>query len=128
MQLSDFLYFQTLHLETIAPRSKHSGTPTLELGVRRVCTIDGSPHPLPVIYRYGTSASDYTCCPNIHYLLYISYQSHAFSCFNYQRLSTINTSCHKMGSWRSIVPAKHMTIKPPPFWTGTSESLIMQDS
>ena len=55
--------------KAIAPRSKHSRTPKLELGVRRVCTIDGSPHPLPVIYMYSTSASDYTCCPNIHYLL-----------------------------------------------------------
>jgi len=42
----------------------------LVLEVRRVCTIDGSPHPLPVIYTYGASASDYTCCPNIDYLLY----------------------------------------------------------
>ena len=56
--------------KAIAPRSKHSGTPKLELEVRRVCTIDGNPHPLPEIYRYGASASDYTCRPNIHYLLY----------------------------------------------------------
>jgi len=27
----------------LSPRSKHSGTPKLELEVRRVCTIDGSP-------------------------------------------------------------------------------------
>jgi len=44
--------------KAIAPRSKHSGTPNLELEVRRVCTIDGSPHPLPVIYTFGASASD----------------------------------------------------------------------
>jgi len=56
--------------KAIAPRSKHSGTPKLELEVRRVCTVDGSPHPLPVIYTYVASASDYTCRPNIHYLLY----------------------------------------------------------
>jgi len=55
--------------KAIAPRSKHLGTPKLELAVQRVCTIDGSPHPLPVIYTYGASASDYTCRPNIHYLL-----------------------------------------------------------
>jgi len=57
--------------KAIAPRSKHSGTPKLVLEVRRVCTIDGSPHPLPVIYTYGASASDYTCRPNIDYLLYM---------------------------------------------------------
>ena len=56
--------------KAIAPRSKHSGTPKLVLEVRRVRTIDGSPHPLPVIYTYGASASDYTCRPNIDYLLY----------------------------------------------------------
>ena len=56
--------------KAIAPRSKHSGTPKLVLEVRRIRTIDGSPHPLPVIYTYGASASDYTCRPNIDYLLY----------------------------------------------------------
>ena len=33
--------------------------------------INRSPHPLPVIYLYGTGVSDYTCHPNIHHLLYI---------------------------------------------------------
>ena len=56
--------------KAIASRSKHSGTPKLELKVRRVCTIQGSPHPLPEVYTYGTSASNYTCHLNIHYLLY----------------------------------------------------------
>jgi len=42
--------------KAIAPRSKQSGTPKLELEVQRVSTIDGSPHPLPVIYTYGASA------------------------------------------------------------------------
>ena len=41
-------------------------TPKLEVEVRRVRIIDGSPHPLQVIYTYGASASDYTCHPNIH--------------------------------------------------------------
>ena len=59
--------------KAIAPRSKHSGTLNLELEVRRVCTIDGSLHPLPVIYMFGTSASDYICHPNIHYLLYFTF-------------------------------------------------------
>ena len=70
-----FLIFATFgHYiwKAIAPRSKHSGTPKLELKVQRVCTIDGSPQPLLVIYTYGASASDYTCRPNIHYLLYSS--------------------------------------------------------
>ena len=61
--------------KAIAPRSKHSGTPKLELEVRRVCTIDGSPHPLPVIYTYRASASDFTCRPNIHYLLIATYNN-----------------------------------------------------
>ena len=39
--------------KAIAPRSKHSGTPKLELEVRRVRTVDGSPHPLPVVYTYA---------------------------------------------------------------------------
>jgi len=56
--------------KAIAPRSKHSGTPKLELEVRRVCTIDGRPHPLLVIYTYGASVSDYNCHLNIHYLLH----------------------------------------------------------
>ena len=43
----------------------------MELEVRRVCTIDGSPHPLPVICTCSASTSDYTCRPNIHYLLYM---------------------------------------------------------
>jgi len=51
--------------KAVAPRSKHSGTPKLELELRRVCTINRSPHPLPVIYTYGSSASDYTCHLNI---------------------------------------------------------------
>ena len=53
--------------KAISPRSKHSGTPKLELVVRRVCSIDGSPHSLPVICTYSTSTSNYTCHPNIHY-------------------------------------------------------------
>ena len=36
--------------KAIAPEASHQGTP------KRVCTIDGSPHPLPVIYTYGASA------------------------------------------------------------------------
>ena len=73
----------------IAPRRKHSGTPKLKLEVRRVSTIDGSPHPLPVIYTYGTCASDYTCRPNIHYLLYISVRDYMYSVtisIHYRRL------------------------------------------
>ena len=39
--------------------------------MRRVCSIDRRPHPLPVIYAYSASASDYTCRPSTHYLLYL---------------------------------------------------------
>ena len=56
--------------KAIAPEASNSGTPKLGLKVRRVCTIDGSPHPLPVIYTFGAGASGYTCRQNIHYLLY----------------------------------------------------------
>ena len=69
----NFLIFDTFGRyiwKAIAPRSKHSGTPKVELEMQRVCTIDGSLHPLPVIYTYGASASDYTCRLNTHYLLY----------------------------------------------------------
>ena len=52
-----------------APEPSNGGTPNLEFRVRRVCSINRRPHPLPVIYVYGASTSDYTCCPNIHYLL-----------------------------------------------------------
>ena len=68
----NFLIFDTFGRyiwKAIAPRSKHSGTPKLELEVRRVCTINGSPHPLPVICTCSASTSDYTCRLNIHYLL-----------------------------------------------------------
>ena len=89
----NFLIFATFEhyiWKAIAPRSKHSGTPKLELEVQRVCTIDGSPQPLLVIYTYGASASDYTCRPNIHYLLYSSlmpmyYHALLFCLTNYMR-------------------------------------------
>ena len=61
--------------KTIAPEASNSGTPKLELKVRRACTIDRSCHPLPVIYTYGAGASDYTCRLNIHYLLYFKITS-----------------------------------------------------
>jgi len=63
----------TLLLESYSSRTEHSGTPKLGLEVQRACTIDGSPHPLPVIYTYGAGVSDYTCTcrPNIHHLLYL---------------------------------------------------------
>ena len=67
---SIFDTFRRYIWKAVAPRSKHSGTPKLELELWRVCTINGSPHPLLVIYTYGSSASDYTCRLNIHYLLY----------------------------------------------------------
>ena len=57
--------------KAVAPEASNSGTPKLELEVQRVRTINGSPHPLLVIYTYGAGASDYTCHPNTHYLLYM---------------------------------------------------------
>ena len=66
-------------------KNKHSGTPKLEFEVQRVCTIDGSPHPLPAIYTCGASASDYTCRPNIYYSLYI-YTSSSLTSFAYYLL------------------------------------------
>ena len=53
-------------------RSKHRGTPKLEFEVQRICGISQSTCPPPVIFMYGTiaSASNFTCRPNINYLLY----------------------------------------------------------
>jgi len=49
-----------------------SGTPNLELELRRFCGIEQMPCPLLVIYTYGASTSNYTCHPNMHYLLHVS--------------------------------------------------------
>ena len=70
IHLTDLWYIRTYFWKAIAPQPSNGGTPNLELRVCRVCSIDRRPHPLPVIYAYGASASDYTCRPNIHYLLY----------------------------------------------------------
>ena len=85
--------------KAIAPRSKHSGTPKLELGVQRVCTIEGSPHPLLVIYTYGTSASDYTHHQNIHYLLYLLWR---FSWCSWRRIWSLKTLQHLISSQPSL--------------------------
>jgi len=60
--------------KAIAPEANNRGTSKLELKVLRVCKIDRRPHPLLVIYMDSSSIimSDYTCCPNIHYLLFIA--------------------------------------------------------
>ena len=68
--------FRRYFWKAISPEASNSGTPKLGLQVRRVCTIDGSPHPLPVIYMYGTGASNYTCRQNIHHLLYLQGVDH----------------------------------------------------
>ena len=54
--------------KAIAPEASNSGPAELGLEVRKVCTIDGNPHPLPVIHTYGEGVSNcnYTCHPNIH--------------------------------------------------------------
>ena len=49
--------------KTIAPKTSNGGTPNLKLRVRRVYIIDRRPHPLPIIYVYGASASNYTIIP-----------------------------------------------------------------
>ena len=46
--------------KAIAPEPSNGGTPNFQLEERRVCTIDQSPRPLPVIYALGASASEYT--------------------------------------------------------------------
>jgi len=56
--------------KAIAPEESNRGTPELELEVQRVCSLDRRPGPLPIIYMYGASTSDYTCHPNIHYSLF----------------------------------------------------------
>ena len=49
--------------KAIAPEPSNGGRPNFQLEVRRVCTIYRRPHPLPVNYALGASASEY---PNIH--------------------------------------------------------------
>ena len=70
-KFSNHWYFLTLLLESYSSRSKQFRDIKIGIQVQRVCTINRSPHPLPVIYMYGTGVSDYTCHPNIHHLLYI---------------------------------------------------------
>jgi len=70
MKFSDLWVFWTLHLGSYSSKKQAFKNTKLELEVRRVCTIDGRPHPLLVIYTYGASVSDYNCHLNIHYLLH----------------------------------------------------------
>jgi len=56
--------------EAMASEASSRGTPKLELEMLRVHSINQKPHTLSVIYTYNASATKYTCCLNIHYLLY----------------------------------------------------------
>ena len=62
--------------KAVSPEASNTGTPKLELKVRRVCTTDGRPQPLPVIQMYSANASNYTSRPNIHYLFYFLHALH----------------------------------------------------
>ena len=46
--------------KAIAPEPTNGGRPNFQLEERRVCTINRSPRPLPVIYTLSASASEYT--------------------------------------------------------------------
>ena len=59
MQFSDLWYFRTLHLESYS--SKKQAFRNTKLGTRSAMGLYY--HPLPVIYTFGASASDYTCRP-----------------------------------------------------------------
>ena len=78
IRLSDLWYIRTYFWKAIAPEPSNGGTPNLELKVRRVCSFNQRPHPLPVIYAYGARAFDYTCRPSIHYLLYMTCEREIF--------------------------------------------------
>ena len=93
IQFSDHWYFWMLLLESYSSRSKQFRN--TKIGIQSAKGLSRPhpppPPPLPLIYTYSTGASDYTCHPNIHHLL-----------FSWVILSYITSFTRKQSTWKQM--------------------------